>query len=152
MSVGPPRLSASAGAILLGAVLASGLAGCSLVPGEPSVGAVTGCTPAIESVLCRRIAETAFRAFAGPALIAREVDVSTWEACDLEGVVAMSGDAARDGRTCYSVMASGMSGGRQVAKDTFDGGTPVTIEGLVWVTTDGGMHAVTKTTTTDISR
>ena len=129
MSTAPLRRPASAGAILLGAVLAAGLAGCSLTPAEPTVGTVTGCTPAIESALCRRIAEAVFRAFNGPALVASEVNVGTWAACDLPDVVALSAGADSDGRTCYSVMARGMSGGRQVAKDTFDGGTPARSRG-----------------------
>jgi hypothetical protein len=122
------------------------LAGC-FASGAPSVGTISSCDgPGLDVVTCRRIAEFAFAAYSGPALAADDVQVDVWASCALDGV-RMIAEAATSGTTCYGVGALGASsGGQRVAEGTFQGGTLVDLESVVWLDAGGKMHAVTRVT------
>lgn len=117
------------------AVLASGCAATT-----PTVGTIASCGPGLDAAACRTIAQVALSAYQGPALSADNIAVDVWASC----VLAQVAEAAKDGTTCYSVTALlGTSGGRRVAEGTYEGGTPVNIDGLVWLDGSGTLHAVT---------
>lgn len=138
---------ASACGILIGLVAVIAIADCGQVQGmlnQPFVGAVDDCSPRIEAALCRRIAETAVAAIPGPAVAADRISVSTWDSCQNDQVVGMA-PAAAEGTTCYVVMGSGYAGGERLGDGMYQGGTPLTLEAVVWADDDGTLRAVVKT-------
>jgi hypothetical protein len=137
---GPPvRLVRAAFAIIISVMLA----GC-FATGTPWVGTISECGQGLDAVACRTIAQAAFAAFQGPALAADDVQVEVWASCDLDAVRAFA-EAAADGTTCYSVGALGaVSGGQRIAEGVYKGGTPVSVESVVWLDAEGKMHAVTR--------
>ena len=122
------------------------LAGC-LATRSPIVGTISSCDgPGLDAATCRRIAEVAFAAYPGPALAADNVEVDVWASCALDGV-RMIAEAATSGATCYGVGALGaISGGQRIAEGTYQGGTLVDVESVVWLDAEGKMHAVTRAT------
>lgn len=120
------------------------LAGC-FAANTPTVGTISSCGPGLDAASCRNIAQIALNAYPGPALSADKISVDLWASCDLDGVEALSPQAATDGVTCYGVNAlAANSGGRRVAEGVYDGGSLVNIESLVWTDAAGHLHAVTK--------
>jgi hypothetical protein len=142
----------SAYRVLVGLVAVIAMSGCGDVQGmlnKPFVGAVDDCGPRIEAALCRQIAETAVAAIPGPAVAADRLSVSTWDSCQNDQVVGMA-PAAAEGTTCYTVMGSGYAGGERLGGGAYRGGTPLTLEAVVWADEDGALRAVVKTAEVDL--
>ena len=88
----------------------------------------------------------ALAALAGALLLGACSDKSDSDSGDPTAATSSAGSAT-SGATCYGVGALGaISGGQRIAEGTYQGGTLVDVESVVWLDAEGKMHAVTRAT------